>query len=309
VQAAGILSTAGLVPWLQFGEVLHWFFSERMSMQIGFASFAAPISIGTQSPHNLATGQAVVIAGVEGNTAANGTWPVVVVDSTHFTLTGSSGNGAYVPGTGTASGGGMAFYDANQTAAAVSALGRALADFWTQDDDPTLNAGDVTFLQGRIKSHIDTISAAVLASYSGAKFELLFPYDVAFPQCYYTTDLPFPQGGRLNGAVNLPAQYMSQSGSGLDRLKMEALSWGATYRNVDNAKAAIAFPPPLVTGVGWPLAQTGYLVPVFNGGCPWPDEYVAARNAKLPLINLWALDHLTLLSWKVQPMPVPATGA
>jgi hypothetical protein len=33
---------------------------------------------------------------------------------------------------------------------------------------------------------------------------------------------------RLNRAVNLPSQYLAHTGSGLDRLKMEALSWGAT---------------------------------------------------------------------------------
>jgi hypothetical protein len=54
-------------------------------------------------------------------------------------------------------------------------------------------------------------------------------YQIGFPlfatEPYYTPDIPYPQGGRLNRAVNLPSQYLTQSGSGLDRLKMEALSW------------------------------------------------------------------------------------
>jgi len=40
----------------------------------------------------------VTISGVQGNTAANGTWNVSVVDSTHLTLTNSSGNAPYTGG-------------------------------------------------------------------------------------------------------------------------------------------------------------------------------------------------------------------
>jgi hypothetical protein len=106
----------------------------------------------------------------------------------------------------------------------------------------------------------------VLAAYSRAKFEPLWPYDVNFATCYYTPDVPYPQGGRLNRAVNLPSQYLAQSGSGFDRLKMEALSWGSTYRNFANAQAAIGF--PVTTPASWPVTATAYLVPWFNGGVP-----------------------------------------
>jgi hypothetical protein len=89
----------------------------------------------------------------------------------------------------------------------VTALGRTLAAFYTQDDDPTVNgSADTNFLASLIKSHIDAIRTAVLAAYSGAKFELLWPFDVNFARCYYTPDVPYPQGGRLNRAVNLPSQ-------------------------------------------------------------------------------------------------------
>ena len=300
-QTAGIMNAAGLTPWLQFGEILHWFFSERMSQAVGYASFAAPISIGTVSPHGFTTGQTVIIAGVKGNTAANGTWPITVVDSTHFTLTGSSGNGTYVASTGTASGGGMAFYDANQAAAATSALGRALASFYTQDDDPTINSSaDANFLASRIKTHVDSIRTAVLAVYAGAKFELLYPNDVTFLPCYYTPDLPYPQGGRLNHTINLPSAWLTKSGSGLDRFKAEALSWGATYRNMDNSKATAAF--PYTAPLSWAKSDSAYLVPIFNGGCPWKADYLQASNKAVPLIVLWAFDHLNLLSW---PVPLP----
>jgi hypothetical protein len=138
------------------------------------------------------------------------------------------------------------------------------------------------------------------------KFELLWPYDVNFATCYYTPDVPYPQGGRLNRAVNLPSQYLAQSGSGLDRLKMEALSWGSTYRNFTNAQAAIAF--PLTAPGSWPVSATACLVPWFNGGCPWPMEYVCALTQSIPVIGFWAVDHFCLFSWPL-PLPEDLNGA
>ncbi len=63
------------------------------------ATNTTPIVVATAVPHGLVTGQTnVTIAGVVGNTAANGTWTITVVDSTHFSLNTSVGNGAYVSG-------------------------------------------------------------------------------------------------------------------------------------------------------------------------------------------------------------------
>lgn len=61
------------------------------------ASDASPIVV-TSSNHGLTTGQQVTITGVTGNTNANGTFTVTVVDGSHFSLNGSSGNAAYVSG-------------------------------------------------------------------------------------------------------------------------------------------------------------------------------------------------------------------
>jgi len=62
---------------------------------------------------------------------------------------------------------------------------RSMAPFYTQDDDPTVNASaDANFLASLIKNHIASIRTTVLASYSSAKFELLWPYDVNFETCY-----------------------------------------------------------------------------------------------------------------------------
>lgn len=64
------------------------------------ASFAAPIQITTAAPHGLSTGTILKVSGVGGNTSANGTWTITVVDGSNFTLNGSSGNATYT-GAGT----------------------------------------------------------------------------------------------------------------------------------------------------------------------------------------------------------------
>ena len=61
------------------------------------ASNASPISV-TSAGHGLTTGAEVTIAGALGNTAANGTFVVTVVDQNTFTLDGSTGNGAWTSG-------------------------------------------------------------------------------------------------------------------------------------------------------------------------------------------------------------------
>ena len=300
LQAAGILNGVGLVPWLQFGEVGWWFYSLVNGLAIGYASYTAPISIETNTTHGLSSGQGVIDCGVQGNTAANGDFTATVTDSTHFTLGGSSGNGTYVGGSGTVSGGGMAYYDAYTAAAALTALGRALANFYTQDDNPSVNSyADANFLRGLVYTHMHSIAQAVKTAYSGAKFEWLLPMDVNNPTCYWNAGYPYPQGGRMNNYVNIPSQYMAPNGD-IDRVKLEALSWGASYLNLDLAKAAMAYGSSVLT---YAKSATAYLIPWFNGACAWTAQYLAAVNAGTPLVCFWAFDHLCLLSWTL-PLPV-----
>jgi hypothetical protein len=302
-QMAGLQNAAGLTPWLQFGEFVWWYFSSKQNVPVGYAAYTSPISIGLADAHGFVTGDRVVVSGVQGMTSANGAWTVTVTDDTHFTLDGSAANGAWVVGTGTISGGSMGYYDAVTSAAANSALGRPLYKFTCQDDDPSANnTADASFLAAQLKAHVDAIRQAVLSAYPNAKFELLYPNDVNNAVCYVNAQNPYPQGGRLNAAVNLPSAWQSQAGSGLDRLKVEALSWGATYRNLDLALQAITF---AFTGqLSWPLFDVAYLIPWFNGACPWPSEYQLAATAGIGLINFWAYDHVALMSWPI-PFPSP----
>lgn len=61
------------------------------------ATNATPIVIETSAAHLYATGDRVAITLVTGNLAANSyttPWVIIVIDSTHFSLTGSVGSGA-----------------------------------------------------------------------------------------------------------------------------------------------------------------------------------------------------------------------
>lgn len=189
----------------------------------------------------------------------------------------------------------MAFYDAETAAAFVAAEGRDLAVFAGPGSDPSVNAYvDANWLRARVKAHIDTIRGLALGAAGGTQFELLWPLDVNDPAL----------GEGLNRYVNLPVEYEALAGSGLDRMKMEALSYGATLRNLDKALAAVTF--PWTAPCGWARTDVKYLTPWFNGGCPWSAEFVSAVGQLVAGVDFWAWDHLGLLSW---PLPLPRAGS
>ncbi len=66
---------------------------------ISGASNATPITI-TSANHGLETGKIAKVSGVGGNSAANGTWTITVIDGNTFSLNTSAGNGNYTAGTG-----------------------------------------------------------------------------------------------------------------------------------------------------------------------------------------------------------------
>jgi len=61
------------------------------------ATNASPIVI-TSAGHGLSTGTRVTVSGVGGNSGANGTFIVTVIDANTFSLNGSAGTGAYTTG-------------------------------------------------------------------------------------------------------------------------------------------------------------------------------------------------------------------
>ena len=159
------------------------------------------------------------------------------------------------------SGGGMGFYDDETKSLAANALQRDLYVFKTADDDPNLNAADALFLRDRLRDHVSSLITSVLNEYPEARFEVLFPYDVNYPRPVGVHSL----GGRLLRFINFPVDWQTKPSSGFDRIKMEALDFGAYSRNLDLAFETMRFP----LNLGWPKNSVRYMIPVFNGGCPW----------------------------------------
>jgi hypothetical protein len=190
------------------------------------------------------------------------------------------------------SGGGMGFYDDETVSLARTALGRDLYVFQSADDDPNVNGGaDALFLRNRLRDHVSSLVASVRAAYPAARFEVLFPYDVNYPHPVGVHSL----GGRLLRFINFPVEWQSKQSSGFDRIKMEGLDFGAYSRNLDLALETMRFP----LNFGWPKDSVRYMIPVFNGGCPWVREYRLAGGLGLKAINFWAFDHFCIFGWDV----------
>ena len=64
----------------------------------GVAASGSLIQVTTAAPHGFATGNTIVISGVNGVAGANGVWTIAVTGANQFTLNGSTFSGAYVSG-------------------------------------------------------------------------------------------------------------------------------------------------------------------------------------------------------------------
>ncbi len=192
-------------------------------------------------------------------------------------------------------GGGMAFYDDETKAAAVAALGRELHIFTGPHDDPAVNGWqDATFLRNRLRDYVAALTAHVRGFHAGARFELLFPYDVNHPAPAGVHLI----GGRLNRFVNLPAEWERKSTSGLDGLKIEALDFGAWSRDLNLTRGAVMFG----VGLDWPKDSLHYLLAIFMPGYPWERECAAALGEGLASVHLWAFDHVCLFGTRTPPV-------
>lgn len=189
---------------------------------------------------------------------------------------------------------GMAYHDSETNDLALAALGRELYPFSGPDDDPLVNGGaDAVFLRNRLRDHVAALADHIRSLYPNAVIELLFPYDV---------NHPFPAGihnlgGRLNRFINFPAEWEHKETSGLDRLKVEALDFGAWSRDLDLALTAIRFPLDL----GWHGADLRHLIPVFTAGYPWEKEVQRSVALGVDAINVWAFDHICIYNLMPQP--------
>lgn len=108
-----------------------------------------PITIVTGSTAGLTTGSQVTITGVAGNTAANGTFTITVVDATTFSLNGTVGNGNYA-------GGGQWTQSINLAAAGVTVQGVN-----GSTSEYTISLGSVTNAIGDYVLTLDPLTAFI----------------------------------------------------------------------------------------------------------------------------------------------------
>jgi hypothetical protein len=192
-------------------------------------------------------------------------------------------------------GSGMGYYDPETIAAAQAALGRPLHAFMTPNDDPTVNgSADAIFLRNRLRDYLTALETDIRSAFPTVKCEMLWPYDVNYPT------VVGGNGGQLNNFVNLPVEWQQQSTSGLDTMKVEALSFSTGLRSLDLARQAIELFP----GFGWPLASLRYLLPVFGFANPWERELALVWGAGLPYAYFWAFDHVCLFNLDVPERPM-----
>jgi hypothetical protein len=74
---------------------------------------------------------------------------------------------------------------------------------------------------------------------------------------------------------------------------IEGFQYAGLDRNIDRVRAMAAYPFEVLD---WPRADCRYLMGHFNAGWPWQRDYLAARRARVPVVKLWACDHLCLYS-------------
>jgi hypothetical protein len=86
---------------------------------------------------------------------------------------------------------------------------------------------DANFLRARLKSYVDALRTSVLASYSSAVFELLWPMDANDPDA-----------ARLLPYINLPLEWQTRTGSGFDTFMCEGFRYGGVTAATGGCRTA-----------------------------------------------------------------------
>ncbi len=106
----------------------------------------------------------------------------------------------------------------------------------------------------------------------------------------------------MNRYINLPEEWKSKATNGFDTFMIEGFQYAGLDRNIDNVRAMAAYPFEILN---WPRTDCRYLMGHFNAGWPWQRDYMAARRGRVPVVKLWAYDHLCLFA---RALPVPAAS-
>lgn len=173
---------------------------------------------------------------------------------------------------------GMPFYDPWTKSQFQTLFGRPLPEFTTNTADPEDYPDEVQFLSGLIGDFTDAIIAHVRATYSNARFEVLYPTDV--------------NQTAFNRAINYPES--SWTPAALECLKTESL--GFTFnRDLKASETTIDFGADL----GFAASKRAHLVGIGDSTAPWLKEARIAQGRKFESVVLFALDQFCLIGYRV----------
>jgi hypothetical protein len=93
----------------------------------------------------------------------------------------------------------------------------------------------------------------------------------------------------------VPVSFQTPAAAPFDRIKIEALDFGAWSHNLNLTRWAWRWP---YTQGGWPKAQCHYNLAIFGSVRPaWERELAAVSADGIGGITLWAFDHVGLFGW------------
>jgi hypothetical protein len=173
---------------------------------------------------------------------------------------------------------GMPFYDAWTAGQFLATYGRAMTVFTDNTIDPTLYPDEAAFLPAVIGNFTGGVMSYVVATYSTARFEVLYPVDV--------------NQTAFNRAINFPLG--SWTPAALTCLKIEGFGF-TLQRSLDKAEQAMSLD-------GFPAAQRSHLVGVGDPTTAWLKEAQSAAGKGFESVVLFALDQYCLVGYAT-PLP------
>jgi hypothetical protein len=193
----------------------------------------------------------------------------------------------YFPNDGTLGGptfASMPFYDTWTKSEFESRYGRSLAVFLDNNVDPAEHPEEVEFLSGLLGDFTTAIMDHVRATTPGARFEVLYPFDV--------NDTAF------NRAINFPETAWTPAT--LTSLKTEGLRY--TFgKDLRRSEQQLAMGEPL----GFEAKQRSHLTGLGDHTAPWLKEARIAIAKGFENVVLFALDQFCLIGYE---LPLPRSG-
>ena len=173
---------------------------------------------------------------------------------------------------------GMTFYDDYSTTEFQNRYSHSMHLFLSNDDSPDSYPDEAEFLPALIGEYTEAIRDFVLASFPGAKFEVLYPPDV--------------NNHALTRVINFPETDWTPAQ--LEVLKTENFEFTFT-RNLDKALESIRLP----LEKGFSRSKTAHLVGVYSPNDPWNWERRLARANHIESVVLWAFDQFSMIGYSL----------